>query len=98
MTPKITDEQRQALNAQRGQPVVAKDEQTHSVYYIYTDPITGKEMTDEETPGIPTGRSVTFNPGGNDQDETTDSVKLVPPGARFQVAMRIGNRNVEGRF
>lgn len=34
MTPKLTDEQRQAIRAGGGQPVPVEDEQTHTVYVL----------------------------------------------------------------
>jgi hypothetical protein len=34
MTPKLTEEQRQAIRAGRGKPVPVEDEQTHAVYVL----------------------------------------------------------------
>ena len=37
MTPKLTEEQRRAVEAQHGRPVAVEDDRTHKVYFIYTD-------------------------------------------------------------
>jgi hypothetical protein len=37
MTPKLTEEQRRALDAQQGDPVLVEDDRTHRVYFIYTE-------------------------------------------------------------
>ncbi len=34
MTPKLTDEMRQAIEARKGEPVLVEDEQTHRIYVI----------------------------------------------------------------
>jgi predicted transcriptional regulator len=34
MTPKLTDEQREALNLDGGNPVPVEDEQTHQLYFL----------------------------------------------------------------
>jgi hypothetical protein len=37
MTPKLTDEQRQALKANPGAPLRVEDEQTHQVYLVVSE-------------------------------------------------------------
>jgi len=41
---RITDEQRRALAARQDQPVPAEDDQTHKVYFIYTEDLHERAM------------------------------------------------------
>ena len=36
MAPKLTEEQRQALKGHQGRPIPVEDDQTHRVYFLYT--------------------------------------------------------------